>query len=628
VRPVGRGVAALLAATTVAATGCSVFRPAAKPDPAAQAFLDAWARGDVAAAGNATDDPASAQATLQQVKEALAASHADLDLREVRSNGDNGTATYSAAWSLPGVGEPWRYDGRIGLVRRDSAWKVHWEPADVHPQLGPGQKLAVTRALPERAALQDAAGAPLFSKVDVVVVGIEPARVHDLPGLAATLAGVLARLVKINASDIVAAVRKAGQHDFVEVIPLRRPDYLAVKAQIYNLPGTVFRTEKQLRPPTRQFAQPLLGRVGPATAEVLKEAGPSYRPGDQLGLSGLQRALNSELAGSAGMAIRVLNAAGGTVATVATVPGRPGTSVRTTLDRGVQNAADAAVADVTTPVAIVAVRPSTGDLLAVANNPLAPGDIALTGRYPAGSTFKTITATALLAAGLVQETSMVDCPSTVTVGKVFQNEDRFDLGRVTLREAFAHSCNTTFTSLSRRLEDRALPDTAASYGLRSQWTLPVPSFGGSVPAPQDDTEKAADAIGQGTVEVSPLAMALVAATVAKGAPVTPSLLAGAPAAPDGGATPAGPPARVLPALRDMMRAVVTEGTATLLADLPGEPVYGKTGTAEHGTATPPQAHAWFIGYRGDLAFAVFVQDGQSSKRTAVPIAKTFLTGLG
>ena len=149
----------------------------------------------------------------------------------------------------------------------------------------------------------------------------------------------------------------------------------------------------------------------------------------------------------------------------------------------------------------------------------------------------------------------------------------------------------------------------------------MPSFGGSVPAPKDDTEKAADAIGQGRVEVSPLAMALVTASVARGGPVVPALVADRPAA---GQAPAGPPAAVLPALRDMMRAVVTEGTAATLASLPGSAVSGKTGTAEYGTAVPPRSHAWFAGWRGDLAFAVFVQDGQSSKTTAVPVARSFL----
>ena len=150
-------------------------------------------------------------------------------------------------------------------------------------------------------------------------------------------------------------------------------------------------------------------------------------------------------------------------------------------------------------------------------------------------------------------------------------------------------------------------------------------MGGAGPGRKGETGKAADAIGQGRGEVSPLAMALVAAAGAKGGGVTPTLLAGQ--ADPTGTPPPGPPAAVLPTLRDMMRAVVTEGTAQALARLPGEPVAGKTGTAEYGTAVPPRSHAWFAGYRGDLAFAVLVDDGQSSRTTAVPVAGAFLSAL-
>ena len=96
-----------------------------------------------------------------------------------------------------------------------------------------------------------------------------------------------------------------------------------------------------------------------------------------------------------------------------------------------------------------------------------------------------------------------------------------------------------------------------------------------------------------------------------------------------GAAPAGPPAGVLDALRPMMRQVVLSGTATALGDR-GE-VYGKTGTAEYGSNTPPDAHGWFMGYQlggpqGDLAFAVLVEGGQSS-RVAVDVTDAFLGGL-
>ncbi|MGB7795561.1 MAG: penicillin-binding transpeptidase domain-containing protein, partial [Pseudonocardiaceae bacterium] len=80
-------------------------------------------------------------------------------------------------------------------------------------------------------------------------------------------------------------------------------------------------------------------------------------------------------------------------------------------------------------------------------------------------------------------------------------------------------------------------------------------------------------------------------------------------------------------LSSFMRAVVTRGTATNLAAVPGAAVFGKTGTAEHGSTAPPQADSWFTGYQGDLAFAVLVENGQTSGVPANPIAQKFLTAL-
>jgi len=133
--------------------------------------------------------------------------------------------------------------------------------------------------------------------------------------------------------------------------------------------------------------------------------------------------------------------------------------------------------------------------------------------------------------------------------------------------------------------------------------------------------RAENGIGQGQVLASPLGMALVAATVARGAPVVPELIRGRPtevlrAAP-------APDAVALEQLRPMLRAVVTDGTATRLAGL-GE-VFGKTGTAEF--TDDGRAHGWFVGYRGDVAFAVLVADGGSSA-PALEIARRFLAAIG
>jgi cell division protein FtsI/penicillin-binding protein 2 len=127
--------------------------------------------------------------------------------------------------------------------------------------------------------------------------------------------------------------------------------------------------------------------------------------------------------------------------------------------------------------------------------------------------------------------------------------------------------------------------------------------------------------------MSPFALAEVAAGIASGKPAAPVEVVGGPAA---GPAPSGPPQQVLDALRPMMRQVVLTGTARTLAGRPN--VYGKTGTAEFGNATPPQAHGWFMGYQlggpqGDIAFAVLVEGGQSSG-VAVNVTNTFLGALG
>jgi cell division protein FtsI/penicillin-binding protein 2 len=274
------------------------------------------------------------------------------------------------------------------------------------------------------------------------------------------------------------------------------------------------------------------------------------------------------------------------------------------------------------------VRPGTGEMLAVSSNQAANPGNALSGQFPPGSSMKMMTATALLSAGALTPDSPVPCPGTTTVqGREFENENQFDLGTIPLTEAFAESCNTTFIQQGLTLPDDALANAAASYGVGSDWQLPVGIYSGKVPADATGTTKAADQIGQGQVLVSPAQMALVAAGIASGTPAAPVEVIGATPA---GTAPSGPSATVLDQLRPMMRQVVLTGTATGLTDR-GD-VYGKTGTAEFGNSTPPDSHGWFVGYRlggpqGAIAFAVLVEAGQSSS-VAVGVADAFLGALG
>lgn len=374
------------------------------------------------------------------------------------------------------------------------------------------------------------------------------------------------------------------------------------------------RTGRALRPLSSDLAGNVLGTVGAApqaTDRVLQ--------GEPTGLNGLERALDAQLGGRPGGAVVVTDAAGKQVQVLQEFATTPGTNVRTTLDAGMQAAAEQALSGVPSRSALVAMDASTGELRAIANNP-ASGLPASFNAYPPGSTFKIVTATAGLLNGANEQTPL-DCPPTITVGgRTFGNDAGMGgLGQIPLLQAFTVSCNTAFIGLSRTLPDGALQQAAQMYGFGRKDLLPFGTQGGTAPPAASPVEAAADAIGQGKVQASPLLMASVAAAVADGTWRQPRLVPG-----DGASTPL--PAQVVEPLRHMMRSVVTSGTGRA-ANLPGPPVSGKTGTAEYGTATPPLTHAWFVGFRGTLAFAVFVETGSAGGAVAAPAAARFLQAV-
>jgi cell division protein FtsI/penicillin-binding protein 2 len=248
----------------------------------------------------------------------------------------------------------------------------------------------------------------------------------------------------------------------------------------------------------------------------------------------------------------------------------------------------------------------------------------LLGQYPPGSTFKVVSAAALLEAGVVDVGDRVPCPDALSVnGKTFTNYEPGLLpGGGTFAQAFAESCNTTMVGFAERLGSAALPDMAKRLGVGLAWDLGLEAYSGQVPMASDVVQRAAAMIGQGEVLDSPLGMAMVAAAVASGQPTTPTLL---PAEQPGRPVGQPLPSALVRQLRTLMRAVVTSGTGSAL-DLSGAPVYAKTGTAEYGSA-PTRTHAWLIGFRGDLAFAVLVENGESGGQDAAPVVAAFLDGL-
>jgi cell division protein FtsI/penicillin-binding protein 2 len=527
------------------------------------------------------------------------------------------TARLRVTWQLDG-GRGWSYETSARLADSASGWSVVWAPTLVHPALSGSATLTASRTQATRGRILGARGEELAGPRDVVYVGIQPGATRD----PATAAAQVAEIVDVDAAALVRAVRAAKPNAFVDVITLRSEAYAPLAAKLSAIPGVVTRQGTLALGRTATFARALLGSVGPATKEIVDASDRRVRAGDVTGLSGLQRTYDAQLSGTPGLVVKA-----GT-AVVLNAPAVAGQDVTTTLDPTVQDAAESALAAATKPAALVAVKPSTGDVVAVANGgPNAAGyDRALLGQYPPGSTFKVVSGYALLRQGYTAATP-VPCPPSVTIeGQTIRNAENEVLGTVPFRTDFAQSCNSAFVGSRAKVTPEQLADAAAALGYGETDALGVQAFAGSVPRTAEAVEHGVDMIGQGKVLASPLTVATVSASVAAGARVTPRLVVNpAPA----GSSPARTPldAGTVSTLQDLMRAVVTQGTGTLLADVPGGPVHGKTGTAEFGTKNPPDTHAWFTGYQGDLAFAVVVEAGGFGAKVAAPLAASFLKDL-
>lgn len=621
----------LLVVLLAGACGCTLLDRTPDPRPIAEAFVSDLRDGRVDEADLVRPgDAVAADELLAGVTDELTTSPSVGVIGPVEvvenASGDGATpralAHLRMSWELP-TGT-WAYDARLPLLLVDEGWKVDWSPTVVHPQLGDGRSLRLRTTAPTRGPILSGDGRPLFGRRPVVTVYVQPRRMRS----AEQVARAAHRYLGVDHAPLQERVADADADpdELIEVITLRMDDYAPLRATLQPVPGLVFRRADLLLTPDRTFARAVLGRVGPPTAEVLEEAGFGFDADDTLGLSGLQRLFQRALAGTPGVEVEVVDAGGEPVETLHRTRPEDGEALRTTLDPSVQQAADGALATVGGPSALVALRASTGEVLAVANGPDGGSDNrAFTGRYPPGSTFKVVSGAALLAGGM-RPGARVTCPASATVGgRAFTNAGGFALGSTTLRRAFVRSCNTAFVQLADELDDGAIMTTADALGFGGTWDPGIDAYTGQVPVPEGPVERAAAAIGQARVLASPLVMASVAAAVQDGTWRPPTLL------PDHAAPGDAPPALdppVLRTMRRMMRGVVTDGTSRALASVPGPPVRAKTGTAEFGSEDQPHTHAWVIAARADIAVAVLVEgSGGSGGEVAARVAARFFRSL-
>lgn len=424
-----------------------------------------------------------------------------------RRDGDVAHAQLLWTWDFAQPITPWKYRTRITVKRVGLKWKPVAKDSLVAPGLNLGDRVRVRSLVAARGAIRGAGGVALMQEARVVNVGIEPRRVTDVKKLASELRSIL----DLELKALEKRVESAPEDQYLHVSALRQEDYNRLEKTLRPIPGVVFRKGRQPITVEANFATETLGTVGPATAEDIEKL-TGTREGDTVGKSGIQRAYNSKLSGTRGFAVERIPADAGEFDPpheLATIQSEPGSDVTTTLDVRTQKVAQDVLSSSDSPASLVAIRPSDGHVLAVANHD--PADAvqnrALYGQYAPGPTFTCVTEYALAKDGV--------------------------------------------------LDSHTLADSAKALGFTSSLNG-LDAAKGQVPLIDSPAARQQASRGQGEVLASPLNMATVAASIAAGHTVSPVLVTED--APNEPATPLD--SQAVKDVRNAMREDFTDDTAS------------------------------------------------------------------
>ncbi|QKT07069.1 penicillin-binding transpeptidase domain-containing protein [Gordonia sp. X0973] len=568
------------------------------PRKAVDRFLASLSAHDAKGAGAQTTDPTAASKAIADLWDGLEGASLDVTTGKVRLSVDNALADVTYKWQLPGKRE-WSYTAQVAASRGDAGWSVRWMPTDLHPELGADQRLRFRVIEAPRAEVNEADGSRVMANGTVVGVSFDPkaaraAGAEPAQSVAAAVAALHRFDPKLDTQKILETATASGNP--YSLIRLSHQDFDQLRDRL-AIPGVVATDQAELLPTNPGFAPALLTQV--------------------------RKVVGDETVGAPGWRVDIVNPNGLTAGVLTDHSPTPAPAVTLTMSRTVQAAAQRAVnATDRFKIAMVVIQPSTGNILAVAQNGRADADglIATNGLFPPGSTFKMVTAAAAIRNNIAHPTSIVPCPGEIQIGpRVIPNYDKFALGDIPLLGAFAQSCNTTFAELASRMGPSALANQAAAMGLGATYDIPgLANVSGSVPIAPELVSRSEDGFGQGKVLVSPFGLALVAATVAHGSPPVPKFILGRETKVSGPRPTVDP--KIYDELKPMMRAVVTEGTGTVVSG--NGPIFAKTGEAEFAGGS----HAWFAGYRGDLAFATLIVGGGDSTH-AVGVTRDFFNSL-
>jgi hypothetical protein len=523
-------VAGVAAALSVTLASCAT--DVSEPESLADRFADALDQGDAEAAGALTSYPNAAASVLGQIFDGMHAEKVDYRVSQyIPLDDESGFFTMDAKWHF-GDGKDWNYSTQGSVHKLAVGWRVSWDPAAVMPGLGGNRSVHLVRTDAPPPVVRDIGGGPLMTEQTINAVKMDPSRTPDPVASTNALAKVIEPVAPLITGPSLMADIAAANGEPITAVNLRDADFEILEPDMAPIPGVVLEKQPKLITVDRRIVSPML--------DPLRNVWQANRDA------------------TAGWAVHITAPDGGPPTQTAGYQGPPGPDITSTLDTRLQLAAEDAVVSVGTPAAIVAIQPSSGALVAVAQNSQATdvGPIAFTGLFPAGENLDLVRAAASVMTGVapqdVSSESLAEAASTLGLGVDF-----------------------------------TVPGLAETTGR-------MPNAGQGMEQVRRDANRTEEA------QVSPFGMAMVAATIARGSTPMPMIAMGQPATTAAPLEPIRPD--VLDRLRGMMRGAGANPDYTSLrgyADAVGFP-------AASGD------DRWFIGQRGDLAFAVYVEDVDGS----------------
>ncbi|WP_324192542.1 NTF2-like N-terminal transpeptidase domain-containing protein [Nocardia transvalensis] len=526
---------AAIAALAIVMGSCGFHDKPHDPQAIVKRFTQLLDSKDATAAAQLTSYPSGAEATLKQIFDGLNPGKPDYEMAQyIGLDGDSGMFNLKADWNF-GPGKDWTYDLQGTIRKLAIGWRISWEPSVVMPQLDYKRtvKLVKTDATPSP-KVNDNAGEPLMTEQIINVIKLDPSKTPDPVASTNALADAIAPVAPLITGPALMQQLSASHGKPIVAVNLREDDFAILEPRMAPIPGVVMDKQPQLIAADRRVWSPLL--------DALRKVWQENR--DQ----------------HAGWGVQVFEPDGKRVAQLAGQQGPPGPDIASTMDQRLQRAAEDAVVSAGTPASIVAIQPSTGAVVAAAQNTYASakGPVAFTGAYPTGGMnelFKSV-------AAVVKKKA----PQDVSV------------------------------------QDTA--EAAALLGVGIGFKVPgLDQTTGRLPIGGRGVEQVRQG-GADPILASPFGMAIAAATVARGSVAPPMIEIGRPATTEADLAPL--PGEVTDRLRGMLRDAMGG------PELAGLRRYADV-TAYAATAG---SSGWLLGTMGDLAFALHIDDVDSGDATA------------